>query len=168
MAAQEPSLSLEQDPTQPLRRPPASLSELREDVHPLGEALKARAEDVLELTARASSGRGHEVDAVVQDSFERINRSSTIAVARWIAGEGVEVAIEAGKETWVDLRRAGGSSRGVAEPGDETLPVVARLGGRGAARERRAAGRFARGALSGAEHAAAEPRVQPRADVQVL
>ena len=37
---------------------------------------------------------------MVQDSFERISRSSTLAVARWIAGEGMEVAIEAGRETW--------------------------------------------------------------------
>ena len=80
------------------RPPPASLSELREDVHPLGEALKARAADVLELTVARTRGRGHEVDAVVQDRFQRINRSSTIALARWIAGEGVEVAIEAGRK----------------------------------------------------------------------
>jgi len=93
-------LSLEQDPTRPLRRPPASLSELREDVHPLGEALKVRAEDVLELTVARTQGRGPEVDSVVQDRFQRISRSSTIALARWIAGEGVEVAIEAGEETW--------------------------------------------------------------------
>jgi diguanylate cyclase (GGDEF)-like protein len=77
------------------------MSELRGDVHPLGEALKARAADVLNLTAARTAGRGHDVDAVAQDRFERINRSSTMAVARWIAGEGAEVAIEAGKETWV-------------------------------------------------------------------
>ncbi len=35
------------------------------------------------------------------DRFERINTSSTMAVARWIAGEGPEVAIEAGKDTWI-------------------------------------------------------------------
>jgi len=80
--------------------PPISLSELREDVHPLGEALKAQAAEVLELTTARSTGRGHDVDAVVQDRFERINRSSTIALSRWLAGEGVEAAIEAGKETW--------------------------------------------------------------------
>ena len=40
------------------------------------------------------------VDAVVQGSFERISRSSTMAVARWMAGEGMEVALEAGRETW--------------------------------------------------------------------
>ena len=80
--------------------PPVPMSELREDAHPLGEALKARAADVLELTGARSAGRGEEVDAVVQDRFERINRSSTMAVARWIAGEDAEVAIEAGREPW--------------------------------------------------------------------
>jgi diguanylate cyclase (GGDEF)-like protein len=77
------------------------MSELREDAHPLGQALQARAADVLELTTARSAGRDEAVDAVVQDRFERINRSSTMAVARWIAGEGAEVAIEAGRETWV-------------------------------------------------------------------
>jgi diguanylate cyclase (GGDEF)-like protein len=67
----------------------------------LGEVLKARAGDVLELTLARSAGSVHDVDALVQDSFERISRSSTIAVARWIAGEGLEVAREAGKETWL-------------------------------------------------------------------
>ena len=77
------------------------MSELTQDVHPLGEALKARAADVLELTMARSAGRPDNVDGVVRDRFERINRSSTMAVARWIAGEGAEVAIEAGRETWV-------------------------------------------------------------------
>jgi diguanylate cyclase (GGDEF)-like protein len=77
------------------------MSELREDAHPLGEALMARAADVLELTSARSAGRSENVDAVVKDRFERINRSSTMAVGRWISGEGAEVAIEAGRETWV-------------------------------------------------------------------
>jgi diguanylate cyclase (GGDEF)-like protein len=71
-----------------------------DDLHRLGEALKARTEEVLKLTVERTTGPEHEVDAVVQDSFERISRNSTIAVARWIAGEGMEVAIEAGRETW--------------------------------------------------------------------
>jgi diguanylate cyclase (GGDEF)-like protein len=66
----------------------------------LGEALKTRTEDVLELTVARSGGSGHEVDALVQESFERISMSSTIAVARWLAGEGLEVARQAGQETW--------------------------------------------------------------------
>ncbi len=55
---------------------------------------------MLEETVARTSGSGEVVDALVQESFERICTSSTIAVARWIAGEGMEVAIEAGRETW--------------------------------------------------------------------
>jgi diguanylate cyclase (GGDEF)-like protein len=102
MAAQEPSDHVKaEQASAPLTppAPPAVLSELSDDVHPLGEALKARAGDVLAMTAARSRG-DDDVDAMILDRFERINRSSTLAVARWIAGEGVEVAIEAGAETW--------------------------------------------------------------------
>jgi diguanylate cyclase (GGDEF)-like protein len=80
--------------------PPAALQQPCEDLPPIGEALKVRADDVLSETVTRTGGPGHVVDAVVQDSFERICASSTIAVARWIAGEGLEVAVEAGRETW--------------------------------------------------------------------
>ena len=101
MAAQGASRSSGRDKTLAPPAPPAVLSELRDDVHPLGEALKERAEDVLELSASRVSESSRQVDALVQDRFERISRSSTIAVARWLAGEGLEVAIETGKETWL-------------------------------------------------------------------
>jgi diguanylate cyclase (GGDEF)-like protein len=81
--------------------PPAALMEKpSEDLCRLGEALKARAAEVRNLTVLRTAGSGEVVDAVVQGSFERISTSSTMAVARWIAGEGIEVAIEAGRETW--------------------------------------------------------------------
>jgi diguanylate cyclase (GGDEF)-like protein len=81
--------------------PPAALMEKpSEDLCRLGEALKARAAEVRNLTVVRTAGSGEVVDAVVQGSFERISTSSTMAVARWIAGEGIEVAIEAGRETW--------------------------------------------------------------------
>ncbi len=81
--------------------PPAALQEPVEDLPALGEALKARAEDVLAQTVTVTAGPGYDqVDAVVQGSFERISVSSTMAVSRWIAGEGIEVAIEVGRETW--------------------------------------------------------------------
>ncbi len=84
-----------------LPTPPSALGdEPSEDLCRLGEALKARAEDVLNLTVVRTAGSGEAVDAVVQGSFERISTSSTMAVARWIAGEGMKVAIEAGRETW--------------------------------------------------------------------
>jgi diguanylate cyclase (GGDEF)-like protein len=81
--------------------PPSVLVEQSgEDLNRLGEVLKTRAEDVLKLTVSRTAGPDHDVDTVVQESFERICNSSTIAVARWIAGEGIEVAVEAGRETW--------------------------------------------------------------------
>jgi diguanylate cyclase (GGDEF)-like protein len=84
-----------------LPTPPSALTEEpSEDLCRLGEALKARAEDVLHMTVARTAGSGEAIDALVQGSFERISRSSTMAVARWIAGEGIEVAVEAGRETW--------------------------------------------------------------------
>lgn len=80
--------------------PFAPTEEPGEDLRRLGEELKARTEDVIKLTVERTKGPKHDVDAMVQDSFERIGRNSTIAVARWIAGESMEVAIEAGRETW--------------------------------------------------------------------
>jgi len=99
MAEQARSLGSQVVPAPPA--PPSPVPELREDVRPLGEALKARAGDVLELTVARSSGHADDVDPVVKDRFARINRRSTMALARWIAGEGAEVAIEAGRETWM-------------------------------------------------------------------
>jgi diguanylate cyclase (GGDEF)-like protein len=77
------------------------------DVRPLGEALRARVSDVLELTAARTRRLGF--DAVTQGgierdtktSTERITVTSTIALARWLAGEDSEVARGAGKETWL-------------------------------------------------------------------
>jgi hypothetical protein len=81
--------------------PPAALQEPVEDLPVLGEALKARADDVLSQTVALTAGAGYQqVEGVVQGSFERISISSTMAVSRWIAGEGIEVAVELGRETW--------------------------------------------------------------------
>jgi diguanylate cyclase (GGDEF)-like protein len=70
-----------------------------DDVARLGEALKQRAEDVREQTVARTIGSGEVVDALVQESFERICTSSTMAVARWIAGEGLEVTNDAAQES---------------------------------------------------------------------
>ena len=80
--------------------PSAEVGQPGEGLRRLGEALKARAEDVLSLTVARTAGPGHEVDALVQDSFERISRSSTITVAGWMAGDDLAVVREAGTETW--------------------------------------------------------------------
>jgi diguanylate cyclase (GGDEF)-like protein len=71
-----------------------------EDLHRLGEALKARTQDVLRETVASTLTQGEDLDPVVQERFERISVGSTIAVARWISGETMQAAIEAGRETW--------------------------------------------------------------------
>jgi diguanylate cyclase (GGDEF)-like protein len=49
---------------------------------------------------RRSAGSGAVLDALVEDSFARVGSVSTIAVARWMAGDGEEVAREVGRESW--------------------------------------------------------------------
>jgi diguanylate cyclase (GGDEF)-like protein len=93
--------SPKRDEKHPPPVPPAVLQEPVEDLPALGEALKARAGDVLSQTLALTTGPDYQqVDGVVQGSFERISISSTMAVSRWIAGEGIEVAVEVGRETW--------------------------------------------------------------------
>jgi diguanylate cyclase (GGDEF)-like protein len=70
------------------------------DLRRLGEALKARTEDVVEAMVRRSEESGHTLDEVVEESFARVGAVSTIAVARWMAGEGADVAREVGQESW--------------------------------------------------------------------
>jgi diguanylate cyclase (GGDEF)-like protein len=93
-------------PTDPGRRevrvplPPTAPPEQHgEELRVLGKTLRARSEQVLAETVKHTAGSGESVDAMVQDRFERICESSTDAVARWIAGEGLEVTNAAARET---------------------------------------------------------------------
>ena len=76
-----------------------SEEQLAEEFRRLGEAVVARAEEVLAETVEQTSHSGQVVDPHVQGSFERICMNSTIAVARWIAGDGLEVTRDAAIET---------------------------------------------------------------------
>jgi diguanylate cyclase (GGDEF)-like protein len=80
--------------------PSAPAEQPAEGMRRLGEALRTQGEEVLRRTVARTVGMGHDVDATVQDSFERISRSSTLAVSRWMSGEDTAVAREAGEETW--------------------------------------------------------------------
>jgi diguanylate cyclase (GGDEF)-like protein len=65
----------------------------------LGEAVLARADEVLAETVARTADSGEPVDPPVQQSFERICINSTTAVARWIAGDGLEVTNDSARET---------------------------------------------------------------------
>jgi len=66
----------------------------------LGEALNARTDDVVAGMLRRSAASGQVLAPVVEDSFVRVGTVSTIAVARWMAGEGAAVARDVGQESW--------------------------------------------------------------------
>ncbi len=83
-----------------LPAPPVPLQSAADGLQPLGERLGARAERVVAETVARTIDSGQIVDALVQESLERICASTTTAVAGWIAGEGLEVARDAGREAW--------------------------------------------------------------------
>jgi diguanylate cyclase (GGDEF)-like protein len=71
-----------------------------EQLRRLGEALSARTDDVVAGIRSRSRESGPALDAVVEDSFVRVGTVSTLAVARWMCGEGAVVAREVGQESW--------------------------------------------------------------------
>jgi diguanylate cyclase (GGDEF)-like protein len=66
----------------------------------LGRELNARTDEVVARMMRLSSQSSRTLDKVVEDSFEEVGAVSTVAVARWMAGEGEAVAREVGQESW--------------------------------------------------------------------
>ncbi|HWY18158.1 MAG TPA: EAL domain-containing protein [Solirubrobacteraceae bacterium] len=70
------------------------------DLLRLGQALHARTEDVVAGMLGRSQRSGVVLDDVVEESFARVGQVSTIAVARWMAGEGAGAAREVGQESW--------------------------------------------------------------------
>jgi diguanylate cyclase (GGDEF)-like protein len=80
--------------------PSPSADETTEDLRRLGEALNARAKDVVAGTVARTRASKHALDAAVEESFERVGMASTAAVASWMAGQGLEAAREVGMETW--------------------------------------------------------------------
>jgi diguanylate cyclase (GGDEF)-like protein len=85
------------DPVAPDAPPPDEPADA--DLRRLGEAVVARSADVLAETVEQTCRSGEIVDATVQGSFERICVNSTVAVARWIAGDGLEVTRDSARET---------------------------------------------------------------------
>ncbi len=72
----------------------------KDDLHRLGHALNARTEDVVSGMLRRTRQSGRQLDDAVEERFARVGTVSTVAVARWMAGEGAEAAREVGQESW--------------------------------------------------------------------
>ncbi len=85
---------------EPPAQPVAPAVEPAEDLRRLGEALKARTDDVRDGTVNRTKASKHVLNISVEDSFEQICTASTAAVAGWMAGESLEAAREVGMETW--------------------------------------------------------------------
>jgi diguanylate cyclase (GGDEF)-like protein len=66
----------------------------------LGGALHACTEDVVARIVAASTASGLSLDETVEQRFRRVGALSTVAVARWMAGESLESAREVGLEVW--------------------------------------------------------------------
>jgi diguanylate cyclase (GGDEF)-like protein len=103
MSVQRSSLKKDevQVPAAPSAPGERSVAQSGKDLRRLGEALKARTEDVVRAMVLRTEQSGHVLDAMVEDSFARVGTVSTIAVARWMAGEDPEVAREVGQESWL-------------------------------------------------------------------
>jgi diguanylate cyclase (GGDEF)-like protein len=73
-------------------------------VRRLGDALASRVADVLgraaALVEEECVGSTDNLDPAVEQHFERIGQSSTLAVAHWIAGGSPPTASETGHEAW--------------------------------------------------------------------
>ena len=83
----------------------------------LGNALNARTSDVVAAMMKRSLASGPSLDRAVEESFERLGTTSTVGVARWMAGEGEAVAREVGEEAW-------GIFAHLASQGEVTLSQV--------------------------------------------
>ncbi|HVD40134.1 MAG TPA: EAL domain-containing protein [Solirubrobacterales bacterium] len=66
----------------------------------LGHELSARTDEVVARMMQRSAKSSKRLAKVVEDSFEDVGTVSTVAVARWMAGEGEAVAREVGQESW--------------------------------------------------------------------
>jgi diguanylate cyclase (GGDEF)-like protein len=70
----------------------------KHDLRRLGQAINARTDDVVEAVILRTRESNCQLDAVVEERFARVGAVSTVAVARWMSGEGVDAAREVGQE----------------------------------------------------------------------
>jgi len=66
----------------------------------LGRALHSRTGEVVAGMRSRSADSGAVLDEQVEQSFARVGEVSTIAIARWMSGEGAQAARDVGQESW--------------------------------------------------------------------
>jgi diguanylate cyclase (GGDEF)-like protein len=66
----------------------------------LGEELHVRTDEVIAGMMRRSRESEVVLEPVVEENFAKVGEASTLAVARWMSGEGEEAAREEGMESW--------------------------------------------------------------------
>ncbi|HUB72517.1 MAG TPA: EAL domain-containing protein [Solirubrobacteraceae bacterium] len=64
----------------------------------LGRELLARTDEVVEAMMRRTRESGRQLDDAVEQRFAQVGAVSTVAVARWMSGEGPQAAREVGQE----------------------------------------------------------------------
>lgn len=70
------------------------------DLARLASTLNERTDAVVEGMVARTSSSGVVLDEAIEDSFAQVGVLSTIAVAKWMAGDGVDVARDVGQESW--------------------------------------------------------------------
>jgi diguanylate cyclase (GGDEF)-like protein len=70
------------------------------DLRLLARELTKRTDAVVEGMGARTSRSGVVLDDAVENSFAQVGVLSTVAVAKWMAGDGVEVARDVGQESW--------------------------------------------------------------------
>ena len=86
--------------TEPREASATGADELERDLQRLGEALNEQTDAVVSDMMRRSRESSVTLEPLVEESFAKVGTVSTVAVARWMAGEGPEVAREVGMESW--------------------------------------------------------------------
>ncbi len=71
-----------------------------DELSQLGAALNARTDDVVAAMMRRTRESGNPLGESVEERFARVGAVSTTAVARWMSGEGADVARDVGQESW--------------------------------------------------------------------
>ncbi len=74
--------------------------EIDREIRRLGEALKARTADVVEIMASLNEAAGFGLNNVDQENFERIGEISTVFVAQWMEGADPRAGMDAGRDAW--------------------------------------------------------------------